>query len=130
MSLSPRQQELALGSILGESKNLVCHSNCLLPIYNSCGSFPYKNGYVRHMCFTSGAMNAARVPYAISAEHVQDSITPHICATCMLLVCMLLQPYLILYATCMLLVYMHTTSIPHMCSLHTCVLLQHCIHAV
>ena len=78
----------------------------------------------------------------VCAEHVQATAIPHICATCMLLVyvtfaaCMYACYYSVIAACILtraacihayyysvaytLLTHMQAASVPHMCSLHTC----------
>ena len=71
-----------------------------------------KNGSHQHKILARfQCARAYLCPTAVSASAI-----PHICATCKLV-----------YQH-VLLAHMQTTSVPHMCSLHTCILLQCCIH--
>ena len=89
-------------------------------------AYPYKNGYVPHMCCAYGAVNAAHVQAAlmcrICASYCHTSYMRSMYATCVRNMCCL--------HTCMLQVCCTSVScmyacynVLHICCLHTCKLL-------
>ena len=77
------------------------------------GKFPYKDGYVLHVCCAYGAVNAA---------HVQAALMCRTCAS----FCHTSYMHN-MYATCVhnvLLAHMHATGMLHKCLLHICILNQ------
>ena len=88
--------------------------------------YPYKNGYVPHMCCAYGAVNAAHVQAALMcrtcASYCHTSYMRSMYATCVRNMCCL--------HTCMLQVCCTSVScmyacynVLHICRLHTCKLL-------
>ena len=91
--------------------------------------FPYKNGYVLHVCCACVQWMLHMCKLHLCAAHVQASAIPHICAH----VCYLCTQHVLLahmQATgmlhkCFLHVFIIITTVLHTCRLHTCKLLAY-----